>query len=268
MGGIRKQRKKYESPGHPWQRARLAEELVFVGEYGLRNKRELWRHRTMLARFRSTARDLLALPTEARGEREAQLLGRLHRLGLLEKNARLDDVLDLTVRDILERRLQTQVWRQGLAKTVHHARQLVVHGHIALNGRRVTSPGMLLYRGQEQALEYALGSPYQSPNHPERPKGAVAAPAPAAPPTPPAREVVVVKLPQIRDIKEIPIEEELEEEAEEEAEEELEAAEEEKPEEEAPPQKQEKKKEKPKARKTKPKKEKAEKGSSKRTKTK
>ena len=250
MGGIRKQRKKYESPGHPWQKTRLAEELVYVGEYGLRNKRELWRHRTMLTRFRSTARDLLALPPEARGERESQLLGRLYRLGLLEKNARLDDVLDLSVRDVLERRLQTQVWRQGLAKTVHHARQLVVHGHIALNGRRVASPGMLLYRGQEQALEYAPGSPYQAPDHPERPKGAVAAPTPA-PPSPPSREVVVVKLPQIRDIKEVPIEEEMEME---EAEEEIEEAEEEKPEE-SPA---EKEKEKPKARKTRTKKKKSE----------
>jgi small subunit ribosomal protein S4 len=79
MGGIRKPKKKYVAPGHPWQKTRLADELIYVGEYGLRNKRELWRHRTMLARFRGTARDLVALPAESRGKQEEQLLNHVNR---------------------------------------------------------------------------------------------------------------------------------------------------------------------------------------------
>ncbi|MFW9986911.1 MAG: 30S ribosomal protein S4, partial [Candidatus Odinarchaeota archaeon] len=161
MGGIRKPKKKYIAPGHPWQKTRLAEELIYVGEYGLRNKRELWRHRTLLARFRGTARDLVALPVEERITRESQLLGRINRLALIDKHSQLDDILDLTIRDMLERRLQTQVVRQGLAKTMHHARQLIVHGHISLDGHRVTSPGMLLYRDLEKKLEYTPNSPYR-----------------------------------------------------------------------------------------------------------
>jgi small subunit ribosomal protein S4 len=206
MGGIRKPRKKYVAPGHPWQKTRLAEELNFVGEYGLRNKRELWRHRTALARFRGTARDLLALPDEERGVRESQLLGRLNRLSLLKSESRLDDVLGLTMRDILERRLQTQVLRQGLAKSVYHARQLVVHGHIALDGRRVTSPGMLLYRGQESNLSYSPGSPYRQKGHPEIPTGKTVAAPSKAPEPGPTPEVVPVKIPKVRDIKEVTIE--------------------------------------------------------------
>lgn len=205
MGGIRKPRKKYVAPGHPWQKTRLAEELNFVGEYGLRNKRELWRHRTALARFRGTARDLLALPDEERVVRESQLLGRLNRLSLLESESRLDDVLGLTMRDILERRLQTQVLRQGLAKTVYHARQLIVHGHIALEGRRLTSPGMLLYRGQEGNLSYTPSSPYREKGHPEQPAGKVVAAPSKAPEPAPAPAVVPVKISKIREIKEVPL---------------------------------------------------------------
>lgn len=204
MGGIRKPKKKYVVPGHPWQKTRLAEELIYVGEYGLRNKRELWRHRSLLARFRGTARDLVALPSDDRGVREHQLVGRLNRLALINENSKIDDILNLTIRDILERRLQTQVMRQGLAKTMHHARQLIVHGHIALEGHRVTSPAMLLFRGHEKQLEYAPNSPYHSPNHPELPKGeAVKRTAEAPAPSKAPAERVEVKIPKVREIKEV-----------------------------------------------------------------
>jgi len=214
MGGIRKPRKKYAAPGHPWQKTRLAEELVLVGEYGLSNKRELWRHRTALARFRGTARDLLALPIEDRGLRESHLLGRLNRLSLLKPDSGLDGVLGLSMHDILERRLQTQVMRQGLAKTFYHARQLITHGHIALEGGRVTSPGMLLYRGQEANLSYAPNSPYREKGHPELPKGKTATAPPKTTEPAPAPEVVPIKIAKVRDIKEVPIED-IEEEEEE-----------------------------------------------------
>ncbi len=204
MGGIRKPKKKYVVPGHPWQKTRLAEELIYVGEYGLRNKRELWRHRSLLARFRGTARDLVALPSDERGAREHQLVGRLNRLALINEDSKIDDILNLTIRDILERRLQTQVMRQGLAKTMHHARQLIVHGHITIGGHRVTSPAMLLFREQEKQLEYAPGSPYRSPSHPELPKGeAIKRTAEAPAPSKPSAERVEVKIPKVREIKEI-----------------------------------------------------------------
>ncbi len=213
MGGIRKPKKKYVAPGHPWQKTRLAEELIYVGEYGLRNKRELWKHRTQLTQFRGTARDLVALSIEERVVREGQLIGRLTRLALIGKDSRLDDILNLTIRDVLERRLQTQVLRQGLAKTMHHARQLIVHGHIVLDKHRVTSPGMLLYRDQEKQLKYAPKSPYGHSLHPELPKGEVTAPAPTPEiPEPALKEKIEVKIPKVREIKEVELEEEVDKE--------------------------------------------------------
>ena len=61
MGDPSRNRKKFNSPGHPYQRTRLESELVLVGKYGLRNKRELWRARTKLGNYRAQARSLLAL---------------------------------------------------------------------------------------------------------------------------------------------------------------------------------------------------------------
>ncbi|MDH5713837.1 MAG: 30S ribosomal protein S4, partial [Candidatus Bathyarchaeota archaeon] len=95
MGDPKKQRKKYETPKFPWRTDVLQEELKMLGQYGLRNKKELWRHKTMLSRFRGIARSLLGMSSEERKRQEEQLLGRLTRLGILPKKAELDDVLDL-----------------------------------------------------------------------------------------------------------------------------------------------------------------------------
>lgn len=155
MGDPRKPRKKWEGPYHPWRREVLAEEMKLLGEYGLRNKRELWIAKTYVRKFRHRARKLLSLPPELRAVEEKSLINRLVSLGLLKPNATLDDVLDLRVEDILERRLQTIVYRKGLAKTIHQARQLIVHGHIAIKGRRIRSPGYLVTLEEEQYVDLA-----------------------------------------------------------------------------------------------------------------
>ncbi len=160
MGDPRKPRKKWQPPGHPWVKERLIEEMKLMGEYGLRNKREIWIAAAMLRKFRHRARSLLALPEDVRKQEEKALLSKLYELGLVDENATLDDVLSLHTKDLLERRLQTIVYKKGLAKTIHHARQLIVHGHIAINGRRVTSPGYIVPRSEEDLIGYAPTSPY------------------------------------------------------------------------------------------------------------
>ena len=146
MGDPKKQRKKYKTPSHPWQKDRLDEELKLAGIYGLRNKREICRLRTLLSKFRYRARKLLALPEEQKRELEKPLIRQLYKLGILDEQATVDDVLSLSVEDFLKRRLQTVVYELGLAKTIHQARQMITHRHILVNGRIVTSPGYLVKR--------------------------------------------------------------------------------------------------------------------------
>ena len=175
MGDPKKQRKKYETPRFPWRTDTLEAELKLLGQYGLRNKREMWRHRTMISKFRGTARSLLGMAAEERSKPQKQLLDRLHRLGILPETAALDDVLDLSLEDILERRLQTLVFRKGLAKSIHQARQLITHGHVAIEGRRVSSPSYLVLRDEEAKIGYAPTSLLSNPNHPLRESVGVAA---------------------------------------------------------------------------------------------
>jgi small subunit ribosomal protein S4 len=152
VGDPRKIRSKILHPKHPWVKERLAEELIIVGEYGLRNKRELWRAASFLRGVRASARSYLSLTGGERVKRESELISRLHRLGLVSKDAKLEDVLSLTISNVLERRLQTIVHRKGLAKTIHGARQLIVHGKIMIGDQVVRSPGYFVTRNEEPLI--------------------------------------------------------------------------------------------------------------------
>lgn len=168
MGDPRKQKKKYESPRFPWRSDVMESELKLLGDYGLRNKRELWRHRSMLSKFRGMARSLLSMSESERVEPESQLLGRLKHLGILPEGSVLDNVLDLAMESILERRLQTLVLRRGLAKTPYQARQLITHGHVAIGGKKVFSPSYLVLKEEEDNIAFAPTSPLNSMEHPLR----------------------------------------------------------------------------------------------------
>ena len=168
MGDPKKQRKKYATPRFPWRTDVLQEELKYLGQYGLRNKHELWRHETMLSKFRRTARSLIGKPPEERKKMEEELLARLKKLGVLNETAVLDNVLDLTIEDLLERRLQTIIFRKGLAKTVYQARQLITHGHVTIGDQRVTVPSYIVTKNDEGQISYTSKSPFANPSHPLR----------------------------------------------------------------------------------------------------
>ena len=166
MGDPKKQRKKFDTPRFPWQMDALDAELKLLGQYGLRNKREIWRHKTLLSKYRGIGRSLLGMSTGERKIQEKQLLDRLHRLGILPEESALDDVLDLTLEDILERRLQTLVFQSGLAQSIQQSRQLITHGHIAIDGKRVSTPSYLVLKDEETKIAYAPKSPLTDPDHP------------------------------------------------------------------------------------------------------
>jgi small subunit ribosomal protein S4 len=103
----------------------------------------------------------------------------MKKLGILAETAVLDDVLDLTIEDVLERRFQTIIFRKGLAKTIQQARQLINHGHITIGNRRVTIPGYIVPKLEETEIVYSPQSTIANPSHPLRQTINVA-PAPQA----------------------------------------------------------------------------------------
>ncbi len=165
MGYPGKSRKTFDKPSHPWQGARISEEAELVKKYGLKNKREIWKAATTLRKYRREARKLLFDIQEVgeRGEHaqdeSEKFLNRLRRIGLIGSEATLDDILTLGIEELMDRRLQTQVHTRGLANSLRHARQLIVHGHIAVNGRRITIPSYVLPTSEQEFITFYEGSP-------------------------------------------------------------------------------------------------------------
>ncbi len=140
----------------------MAQELYLVGTHGLRNKRELWKLQTQLSAVRKQARRLLAASTEVRQREEKKLLDSLVRRGLLSEGSTLDDVLSLSIEDALGRRLQSVIFKQGLATSPLHARQLVAHKHVMIGERVIDIPGYKVAKSEEGRIHLlGVGQPPQ-----------------------------------------------------------------------------------------------------------
>lgn len=171
MGDPKFSRKTYDTPSHPWQGERIKAEVEVVRAFGLKNKTEVWKAETVLRNLRGQARDLMARlrtgDAQAKIESDA-LLARCGRLGFLPMDANLNDILTLKNEDVLSRRLQTIVFEKGFASTIKQARQMITHGHIYMNGHRVTVPGYLVTRLEESSIEFNPASPFTDEMHPMR----------------------------------------------------------------------------------------------------
>jgi small subunit ribosomal protein S4 len=173
MGYPGKNHKSYQTPKRPWEKSRIESETRLVIEYGLRNKREVWKAQEHLRKYRKGARSLLSQGAGAHDAalydtKKAELITSLQRNGLLGPDADIEDVLALKIQTQLERRLQTIVYRKGLARSPKQARQMVTHGHIAIGNRRVTIPGYSVNRIEESQITYYGTSPFVSDSHSEK----------------------------------------------------------------------------------------------------
>lgn len=200
MGDPRKFSNKYEHPKRLWEVGRIKEEKGLKREYGLKTMRELWVMNQELKKMRREARRLLSVSQDEMERDLPKLMNKLARLGILSANSKLEQVLSLNVRDVLERRLQTRVVKRGLAKTVKQARQLITHGFISVKGRKVNSPSYLVPISEDDSINYYKKIDLEVPEPEEEPAPTKEAPkaeaageeeAPAELDLPPAAEKVV-----------------------------------------------------------------------------
>jgi small subunit ribosomal protein S4 len=168
MGDPGRNRKKYRGPPHPWIRERIEEERVLKKDYGLSNKKEIYRLAALLSKFKREAKRLIPLQTQQAEHEKKQLLSKLQSYKLINTGAKLDDVLAISLKDLMERRAQTLLVRKGLARTVKQARQFVTHKHVMVNGKLITSPSTLLVAEEEATLNFVPRSTLSNPSHAER----------------------------------------------------------------------------------------------------
>jgi len=147
---MKRQRKAYKTPTKGWSKQRIEREREIVKSYGLRKKKEIWKFETLLRKFRRLARQLAA---KKDAKQEKILLEKMIKLGLLSEGATLDDVLGLNLEMFLDRRLQTVIFKKGLANSANQARQFIVHGHVRIGERKITYPSYIVPKGEETKIK-------------------------------------------------------------------------------------------------------------------
>jgi len=152
MGDPKTPRRVWKKPKRPLNYDLMMDELKTLGTFGLKTKKELWKTQTELSRVRLQARSLLALRQEERQRKEPILIQSLSKIGLVDQNSTLDDVLNLQVNDLLARRLQTMAQRKLFFKTPYQARQAIVHGHIMIGDSVVTIPSYVVKTEEEAKI--------------------------------------------------------------------------------------------------------------------
>ncbi|MEK6812785.1 MAG: 30S ribosomal protein S4 [Nanoarchaeota archaeon] len=168
MGDPRKIKRKYATPLHPWIGVRIEEERKLKKEFGLKNKTEIWKTTSVLRSFKHQAKKLIAREDPQSSIEEKAFKERLYQLGLIEQTAALIDVLNLNVRHILNRRLQTVIIKKGLARSARQARQFITHRHVLVSKKVIDAPGYLVKRDEENAVNFIPSSSLNQPDHPER----------------------------------------------------------------------------------------------------
>jgi len=150
MGTPRRPRRKYTRPTHPWIMERIVQEKEICVKYGLKTKTELWKAQSKLGRIRDQAKKLLDMTGEKAEQERREHMAKLNMWGISAKS--MDDILALDVNALLERRLQTIVFRKGLASTPNQARQFIVHNHVYVGDHRVGVPSYIVLAGEEDKV--------------------------------------------------------------------------------------------------------------------
>lgn len=168
MGDPKRPVNTYSGPRHPWEAERIQDEKKILFDYGLKNKKDIWKQSSYVKNIKNHVKKINANVGKGIELEKEALIKKLIKYNLLNENQTLDDALELTIRDVMERRLQTILVRSGLARTMKQARQFIVHGHVMVDGKKITSPSYMVSKDEQFKIEFLAHSHLSDPEHPER----------------------------------------------------------------------------------------------------
>jgi len=131
-----------------YDKSRIEDENKLVDQYGLKNKREIWKAEFAIAKIRRQAKNLIT----ASEEEKQVFIKKLNSQGF--KVEKIADVLALNKEDLLKRRLQSLIIQQGYKPK--DARQLITHKHVAIDGKKINVPGMRIKVDEESKIKVLI----------------------------------------------------------------------------------------------------------------
>jgi len=135
---MKRKHKTYSRPKRPFDKERINEEVRIKKEFGLKNKKEIWKAEAKIKLIREKAKKLIS----ASVEKQQALFDRLKKIGLNINS--IADILSLDKEDYLKRRLQTVLVNKKIARTPKSARQLITHKKVLVDGKIIDSPSYIV----------------------------------------------------------------------------------------------------------------------------
>jgi len=135
---MKRKHKQYSRPKRPFDKKRFEEEAEIKKEFGLKNKKEIWKSDAKIKSIREKAKKLIS----SNEEEQKKLFEKLQKIGL--KVNSIADALGLEKKDYLKRRLQTMVFEKKLTPTINTARQKITHKKVLVNGKIIGSPSYIV----------------------------------------------------------------------------------------------------------------------------
>jgi len=136
----------------------LVEEKNLNDLYYYNQKHKLSKVKYILQKIKNNTKSVIGrLATQKNDEysllESKKLLNKLHNYKLINKETQgLEDILMLNEKDIMSRWFQNICYSKGLAKSLKHARQMIVHGHIYLGEAKCNIPSYILSRNDEAQI--------------------------------------------------------------------------------------------------------------------
>ena len=169
MGAPVRHRKKYISHKKRWSKTTIEEEKKLVEDYALKNKKEIRKIEFLLSKLKKQAKGFNTTEENKTTNQVQNFLTKLKQKGFLPQEATsVDTILDISLRDIFERRLSNLVYRKKLARTPKQARQFVVHKHVRVSGKVINAPSTIISLKDENQIQFRGESSLFDESHPER----------------------------------------------------------------------------------------------------
>src|SRR3989338_8189630 len=168
MGHPRRLKKKYSKPRHPWQKDRIEVENELKKKYGFRTKKEIWKMNSFLSKMKDLSKKLIAAHGSQADIEKVHLIKKASSYGLVKPNAKIEDVLAITLEDVLNRRLQTIIVKKKFGRSMLQARQFITHGHVMVKDKTINSPSYLVKLDEESRILFRVSSAFNSEEHPAR----------------------------------------------------------------------------------------------------
>jgi small subunit ribosomal protein S4 len=144
---MKRKHKTYSRPKRPFDKARIQEEAKIKEEFGLKNKREIWKADAKIKSIREKAKKLISADENEKGA----FFNRLKKMGF--KVDSIGEVLSLDKKDYLKRRLQTVLVNRGIARTPKSARQLITHKKVLIGENSINSPSYIVPTDLENKIK-------------------------------------------------------------------------------------------------------------------